>query len=105
MGEVKVQARIISTNDTQANWNQKPDFVPRRGQVIVYQPDDTHTAARVKIGDGTSFLIDLPFIAGGTDTQMADHIANTGIHVNATEKNTWNSKVTASVVDENLVLN
>ena len=53
--------RIILKHDTEANWNAASTFVPMQGEMVVYNPDDTCTYARVKVGDGETKICDLPF--------------------------------------------
>lgn len=53
--------RIVSTHDTELNWKAHPTFIPMPGEMIVYDPDEDHPYARVKIGDGQSYLAALPF--------------------------------------------
>ena len=57
-----IKERIQLKNDTEANWNKARNFIPLKGEVIIYSTDDTHPFSRIKIGDGTTPVIDLPFI-------------------------------------------
>lgn len=63
-----LKTRIQNRHDTEANWttasNATKPFIPLKGEVIVYDPDTTHTTPRVKIGDGTTKVGDLAFVAG-----------------------------------------
>lgn len=56
-----VNARVIHMHDVEAVWNTIPEFIPKCGEVIVYDVDDTHTAPRFKIGDGVTGIVELPF--------------------------------------------
>lgn len=53
--------RIISTHDKAKNWDNLTEFVPRAGELIVYDADETVAYERFKIGDGVTLLKDLPF--------------------------------------------
>ena len=53
--------RIIHTHDTADNWDKIPEFVPKLGELIIYDVDTTHVYERFKIGDGKTKLSDLPF--------------------------------------------
>lgn len=53
--------RIMQKHDTEANWALKTDFIPYKGEIIVYDKDSTHNYARVKIGDGVTKINNLPF--------------------------------------------
>ena len=54
-----------------------------------------HNVPRIKLGDGNAYVADLPFL----DEKMANHIENSNIHVTATEKAFWNTKMTCSEAD------
>ena len=59
-------------SDTEANWNKagpkngSPGFIPLNGELIIYQADNAHPFSRIKIGDGTTNVVALPFIDSGT---------------------------------------
>ena len=58
-------ARIIPKNGTEANWNKVNDFIPKKGEIIVYNPDDKYPTPRFKIGNGISLPRNLPFFQNG----------------------------------------
>lgn len=112
-----VNARIRIRRDTTANWNTHLDFIPLRGEAIVYmdhgQITDSHgntvSVPGVKIGDGTTYLVDLPFC--GEDvrneilTELRAHTGDTDIHVTTAEKQFWNNKLNCQINDETLIIN
>lgn len=59
--ERTLKTRVILKHDTEANWNKATTFVPKKGEVIIYDPDDTYSYSRQKIGDGEKTVVDLPF--------------------------------------------
>lgn len=59
-----VKGRFQLKKDTEEHWNLARNFVPLAGEPIIYTVDENHTAPRVKIGDGTTYVIDLPFVCG-----------------------------------------
>ena len=59
MNEMKT--RIIHKHDTETNWNKATTFIPRQGELIIYDIDATHTYERFKIGDGAQSVVNLPF--------------------------------------------
>ena len=67
-----IKTRIQLKSDTEANWNKagpkegSNGFVPLSGELIVYTPDATHPFSRLKVGDGTTNVVNLPFIDAGT---------------------------------------
>ena len=62
MNEKMFNTRIIHKHDIEANWNKAVNFIPMQGEIIVYDIDETYNYERVKIGDGTTKINDLPFI-------------------------------------------
>ena len=60
--EKNVNARIIFKHDTEANWNSATNFVPKKGELILYDPDTTYDYTRIKIGDGSLKVSALPFL-------------------------------------------
>lgn len=101
--------------DTTENWNSDTTKVAEKGAIYIYSDvasftDDqgnTYPVAGLKIGDGTSYLIDMPFVNDSSAALVLDHISNNAVHVTQEEKNLWNHKV-SSFLDgddlENLVL-
>lgn len=53
--------RIIHKHDTEENWLKAINFIPKQGELIIYDTDDIHTQSRFKIGDGETLVSDLPF--------------------------------------------
>ena len=114
---IQIRGRIAAARDTTANWNAKSGFVPLRGEIIVYSDRGTRSDGNggtvpvpgIKIGDGSAYLIDLPFLGGEDESNalavLAAHEADTGIHVTPAEKAFWNNKLNCYVEDGKLVLN
>ena len=73
-----LKTRIIHTHDVEVNWNKCTNFIPNKGEIIVYDPDATHRYTRFKTGDGITTIVNLPFTI---DTTI-DEALNTkdGIH-------------------------
>lgn len=67
-----IKTRIRLKSDTEANWNKagprdgSAGFVPLAGELIVYSADIAHPFSRLKVGDGTTNVVSLPFIDSGT---------------------------------------
>lgn len=53
--------RIILKHDTAENWALATNFIPKKGEVIIYDIDDNYNYERFKIGDGKTIAKDLPF--------------------------------------------
>ena len=79
--------------NTTAGWNAQPTLVGKAGCIYIYtdykQNDQHQNIAGIKVGDGSAYLIDAPFI----DELLYDHIADTTIHITAAERTAWNAKV------------
>lgn len=56
-----MKARVSQLYKTEAEWARMPKFVPLRGEFIVFAPDEQHSYPRMKIGDGSTLLLNLPF--------------------------------------------
>lgn len=67
-----IKTRIQLKSDTEANWNKAGPkdgslgFIPMRGELIVYTADALHAFSRLKVGDGSTNIVNLPFIDAGT---------------------------------------
>lgn len=57
----EINARVLLKYDTAANWAQAT-FTPKKGEMIIYAPSGD-TPVRYKIGDGTTPIGTLPFVA------------------------------------------
>lgn len=69
--------RIIQKHETEANWNKATKFIPKLGEVIIYDPDANHTTSRIKIGDGTTVVANLPFVQQGfIDSELSNTSEN-----------------------------
>lgn len=52
MAEKHVKTRIVHKHDSETNWAKASGFIPLKGEIIVYDVDETHAYERFKIGDG-----------------------------------------------------
>lgn len=110
----KVLDRTAIHYDYTEAWNAHPEIISEVGNLYIYRdykqvenPDGTITdIPAIKIGDGTSYLIDMPFVATGDDEDFIDHINNWSIHVSGPDRTNWDQKVSANVdeAEENLIL-
>lgn len=99
-----IKGKVFS--HTTAEWNSQRDFVAQEGVIYIYldgtsyvgQDGQTHTVPSFKIGDGTSYLIDLPF---GEDMKLMEHASNTELHITNDERAFWNGKVRVDETETN----
>ena len=68
-----MKARVSQLHKTEAEWNSMTNFVPMQGEFIIFDPDKQHKYARLKIGDGSTKLNELPFFI---DSTVDDFIIN-----------------------------
>ena len=67
MATIVSNARVFQKNGLEENWNKVTDYIPGKGEIIIYNADEDHEYPRLKVGDGVSLPKDLPFaMAGGT---------------------------------------
>ncbi len=59
--EKNINSRIQQKHDIEENWLKAINFIPKAGEVIIYDPDGNYSYARMKIGDGTTIVTSLPF--------------------------------------------
>ena len=76
MGTKTIKTRIINKHAIESDWFKAVNFIPLKGELIVYDPDDTYSYSRFKIGDGVTNVNDLPFADGfgGAGVIDAGHI-------------------------------
>ena len=65
-----IGARIIHTHDVESNWKAAKTFVPRLGELIVYDPDIINEKVRFKFGDGKTTINELPFALDATFDEL-----------------------------------
>ena len=70
MAEKTIKSRIVHKHDSETNWNRATNFVPKQGELIIYDTDTNHSYARVKIGDGTTNVSLLPFFDINVDSTI-----------------------------------
>jgi len=58
--------RIVHKHDTEENWLKATNFIPKQGEIIIYDIDANYNYERFKIGDGTSNVNALPFANNGS---------------------------------------
>lgn len=95
--------------DTKANWDRQTFLIAERGHLYIYKDAEvTYISGEkvvypgIKIGDGSSYLIDMSYSIYGSDhKRMIDHIHDYAIHVGRVDRVNWNDKVSAAVDEEN----
>lgn len=67
--EKQINGRIVHKHDTAENWSKAVNFIPKQGEIIIYDTDENYDYERVKIGNGQSTVNDLPFYEAGLATK------------------------------------
>lgn len=58
----------VYTDLTKNTLRENP-FIPLDGELIIYDPDSVYTCRRIKIGDGETYVTDLPFVTDPYQTK------------------------------------
>lgn len=98
-------------SDTTEHWNSQKDLVGRKGCLYIYTDhyidQNGNPIPAAKVGDGSAYLIDAPFIDASVEI-VQTHINDKVAHITEDERDFWNNKVTAYLSadadDERLVL-
>lgn len=97
--------KMIYYSKTKSEWNLNRDFISQKNVLYIYtdykiieKDGEQILIPGLKIGDGTTYLIDLPFVndtSRGSELEqlILDHINNKVIHISAEERNFWNNKL------------
>ena len=99
---------------TTAYWQEHLTFIPKAGEIVIYsdhssieENDETVYIPGIKIGDGSAYGIDLPFVDDAMAQTILSHISDTDIHITAAERTSWNNKLCLHdnpVVNNTLIL-
>jgi len=119
LGDITGKNVLINTT---SGWQESYSYIAPRGTILIYtnrgtvtetvnNVEVTKTVPGIKIGDGSTPIIDLPFV--GDDVialvraELNDHINDNVRHITAEERTFWNNKINCNdtVTNSNLVLN
>ena len=85
---------------TTEHWNSQPNLVGKKSHIYVYSDyaeteidGEMVAIPNIKIGDGSAFLIDNPFISKSVEDILNLHIDDNTVHISETERDFWNKKV------------
>ena len=76
---------IVKTSE---EWAREPELVSQKGSIYVYMDEND---VKFKIGDDTTYVVDLPFATPSTK-EFEEHVQNSNVHVTPEEKEFWNNK-------------
>lgn len=69
-----MKARISQLHKTEEQWNNTYPWVPEPGELVVYDPDENHQHARIKVGDGVRTLQELDFFIDSAIAEVLNQI-------------------------------
>lgn len=109
--------KIVYYSKKKSEWDADRDIIAEKDALYIYS--DYKTIQKdgkqllipgLKIGDGVSYLIDIPFVNNLNsefEDLLLDHINNKVIHVSAYDREFWDNKLNLDLElqDENLILN
>ena len=85
MSEKNILSRIQHKHDIEANWIKAVNFIPKKAELIVYDPDENFDYSRAKIGDGIKNVNDLPFMIDKTEVALKTDILSPDLSQNDPE--------------------
>lgn len=89
---------------TTSEWESEITYIPEEGYLCIYSDYVTEGALKIpaiKVGDGTTYIVDLPFLIG-TEAQfnLNKHIHDTSKHITEEERLAWDNKISCSIDEE-----
>lgn len=95
---VNIDGRIQLKHDTKEHWESvQAIFTPRAGELIIYDDYKIDKSGKkipgIKIGNGNSFVRDLPFIDDIVYEQIKDFIQNNPSLIPDEDRNFWSNKI------------
>lgn len=109
-----VKGGLQVRRDTTNHWDNSIGIIPKEGEIIVYtdhidrgEGENPRYIPGVKIGTGTAYARDLPFLDEDLRERVLDHIADMTMHITAEDRTFWNHKLnwSGTVEDGLLILN
>ena len=98
MAEKKINnIRVINKHDTEANWIKATGFIPKQGELIVYDKDSTYNYERFKIGDGSTVVSSLPFADDALSEVLTSQINDVDDKVDAVSVLVGDTKVSDQI--------
>ena len=107
--------KMIYYSKKKADWDADRDMVSQKDVLYIYsdyklidQDGKQIYMPGIKVGDGTSYLIDLPFVNQSKNSEiedlLLDHINNRIVHISAEQRDFWNNKLNLSLTPQSQTL-
>ena len=114
----KLNNKMIYYSKKKSEWDLDTDLLSQKNVLYIYSDykivkDENQKQIFIpglKIGDGTSYLIDLPFVNETSSNSnfeeiLMNHINNNTVHISPEDRLFWNNKLNLFLSDENLIFN
>lgn len=114
----KLDNKMIYYSKKKSEWDLDTDLLSQKNVLYIYSDykivkDENQKQIFIpglKIGDGTSYLIDLPFVNETSSNSnfeeiLMNHINNNTVHISPEDRLFWNNKLNLFLSDENLIFN
>ena len=116
--ENKIKHNLVYHSGTTAQWNAEI-FISEKDVLYIYtdykaitKNNQEYFLPGLKVGDGVSYLIDLPFLNENENSvfnqTVVDHMNNDTAHITEGQRTFWNDKLNydeSQLQNETLVLN
>ena len=106
---------LVYYSNSTYDWNKNPLLISEKNVLYIYTDykrirdgNEEILIPGLKVGDGSAYLIDLPFLnSAAMEQDFIDHINNKVIHVSPYDREFWNNKLNLDLElqEENLILN
>lgn len=103
MADKILNTRIVHKHDTAANWNKATNFVPKQGELIVYDRDADYAYERIKIGDGATNVNTLPFVDDALSATLVEQINAVDDKVDAVSTLVGDTAVSDQIAAANVI--
>lgn len=115
IGDITAQNIMFGTT---AEWGARAAYKAPQGTILIYtdhgtieEDNNQKTVPGIKVSDGSTPCIDLPFVGDDVKEQIMtvlnNHINDNVRHITAQERTFWNNKINCedAVTSNNLILN
>lgn len=103
MAEKNIKSRIIHKHDIESNWKLATNFIPMKGEIIVYDIDNVYNYERFKIGDGNTLVSALPFTDDALRTYLLSEIGVVDDKVDAVSVLVGDQSVSEQIAAANMI--
>ena len=104
MATKNLKTRIQNKHDTEANWAKATTFKPLAGELIIYDKDSNNAKPRFKVGDGTTTVTNLPFVAIDYDSRITSLVGSVDFTLTAYTDDLFFDEQNAATWEHNSVI-